>query len=365
MTKQNSRNDSANPAGISRRGFLVGAAATAAGLLTGCKSEKPASAPASITQSDPGTDEKIRRPDVVKYHPEIPSKVVRARHSGVWSGYDLAPGILRLMVDTAIGTLTGLYDPKLSWGALFNADERVAIKVSTFAPTHAPLVMAVADSLQDAGIPAEQIFIFDMYTQGLEFSGYPVNEDQDGVRCYGTADRLGGKGNYTSGWTLLETAIRLSDILLSCDGVINVPGLVTHPIAGASFALKNHFGSFNIPEEFHDDRGIVQGIAGVNLLSPIRERGRLIIGDCLTPGAVPHFFYEDRIMIGDGSILMSFDPVAHDTIGLEIVSEALVASGQDPTAAMTMASRYLAKSAQAGLGTSDPDNMEMIEMELG
>lgn len=377
MTKQNSDNESAGSSGISRREFLIGTAgAAAAGLLSGCGSEPeptpviaraPAVAPPAKPKVElaPVPDAALRKPQVIQFYPDVPSKVVRVRHSGVWQGYDLVPEIVRVMLDTGIGTLTNLYDPQASWAALFSPEERIAIKVSTFAPTHYPLVAAVADSLQDAGIPAENIFIFDMYTQGLEFSGYPVNEEEEGVRCFGTANKLGERGNYTAGWTLLDTPIGLSDILLSCHAVINVPGLVTHPVAGSSFALKNHYGTFDIPEQFHDDRGIVQGIGEVNTLAPIRDRERLIIGDSLTFGAIPHFFYEDRIMIGEGSILMSFDPVAHDTIGLEIVSEALVTAGQDPTTAVTMASRYLANSAQLGLGTSDPKHMEVVDMPLG
>jgi hypothetical protein len=307
----------------------------------------------------------VRRPEVIKFYPDVPSKVVQVFHSGVWNNnYELEPGALRLMLDAAMGTLTNLFDAQSSWTALFSPNERIGIKVSTLGPTHAPLVMAVAESLQDAGIPAENIVIFDMFTQGLEFAGYPVNKDGPGVRCYGNGERLGEAGDYTPGWTLIDRGIALSDILLSCDAVINIPGLVTHPFAGISFALKNNYGNFGTPEDFHDER-VVRGIAEVSALPPIRDRTRLYIGDALTGGAIPHFYYGDRHMVGKASFLVSFDPVALDTVGLGIASEALVATGLDPTASVTMASPWLARSASQGLGTSNQENMEVVSLPVG
>jgi hypothetical protein len=281
---------------------------------------------------------------------------VRARHAGVWDGENLVPGALRQMLDASITQLTGLNDAAAAWAALFDPGERVAIKVNVLGLssywTHAPLVMALTACLQGAGVPAEQIVVFDMRTGELPDAGYSVNRDGPGVRCTGT------DGQYTSGWKIMDADVGLSDVLLSCDALINVPVLKQHQWSGISFAMKNHYGSFNRPSSFHGGR-IVRGIAELNALPPIRDRTRLIVGDALT--IVQQGWH--RAVTGD-SIFMSFDPVAHDAMGLQLYSQVLSTEGGNPTSAEKQANAWLEASAQLGLGTNDPAHMELVEVSL-
>ena len=174
----------------------------------------------------------------------MPSKVVHARRASVWDGEALVPEVIRQMLDASITELTGLNDAVEAWAALFSPDERIAIKVNSHArgSVHVPLVVAVTERLQAAGVPAEQILIFDRYSNELEDEGYPVNKDGPGVRCYGTDIH-----NYRDGWTLMDTDIKLSDLMLSYDALINMPILKVASGPGISFALKNHYGTFNKP----------------------------------------------------------------------------------------------------------------------
>ena len=296
------------------------------------------------------------RADVVKIYPDVPSRVVQAHHAGVWNVDVLEPGAIRQILDAAIARLTGLEDPSVAWGVLFDADERIAVKVNTIAGsrhwTRIPLVMAVAERLQEVGVPAEQIVIFDRRTSELQGAGYPVNQDGPGVRCYGTGDR------YTAGWRIADTDVKLSDILLGCDALINVPVLKQHSIAGISFAMKNHYGTFNIPGSFHGER-LGRGLAELNGLSPIKDRTRLIIGDVLT---IAHRGWPTAVT-GD-SILMSFDPVAHDAVGLQLYRQAMADEGRADQAATPLATRWLVSGAELGLGTDDLENVELVEVDL-
>jgi hypothetical protein len=61
---------------------------------------------------------------------------------------------------------------------------------------------------------------------------------------------------------------------------------------------------------------------------------------------------------------MSFDPVAHDTIGLEMYSQLLAADGGDPTMARDKAEAWLANAAALGLGTNDASHIELAELSL-
>ena len=389
MSREHNCNNSSCPRRVSRRNFLKIAAA--AGLLAGCRStqqppatpvlspsaslginsaEEPTSAPTVAPPATPvlseaeGPTAASPRPDIIKMYPDVPSKAVHTRHAGVWDGEALVPEAIRQMLDASITQLTGLDDAAEAWTALFDPGERIAIKVNAFRNsliwTHVPLVMAVTERLQEAGIPAEQIVIFDYYTSELEEAGYPVNQDGPGVRCYGT------DSNYTAGWALVGSDIRLSDILLGCDALINMPVLKSHTLAGISFAMKNHYGTFDRPSSFHHGEWINRGMAELNALPPIKDTTRLIIGDVLTACLryANSYPYWRSDMTGD-SIFMSFDPVAHDTVGLEVFSQLLTDDGGNPAAATGQATPWLESGAELGLGTNDPDNIELVEVSLG
>jgi hypothetical protein len=363
--------------GVSRREFIK--LATAAGLLAGCSSTQqqdaaptstptnvptntptsvPTNTPTSVPTVAPAPTVVIRRPEIIKTYPDVPSKVVHARHAGAWDGGRLVPEVLRQMLDASIAELTGLNDALEAWAALFDPDERIAIKVNGHkrGAVHVPLVVALTECLQVAGVPAEQILVFDRSSTELEGEGYPVNVEGPGVRFRGT------DGGYREGWTLMDVDIRLSELLLSYDALINVPILKVANGPGISFALKNHYGTFDRPRSFHSPK-FGRAIAELNALPPIRERTRLIVGDALTA--------EDRRdtagyrMIGTGdSILMSFDPVAHDTVGLQLANQVLDAEGSSTESTTSQATAWLENGAQLGLGTDDVDHIEWVKVTL-
>jgi hypothetical protein len=301
----------------------------------------------------PGID--IRRPEAIAMYPDVPSKVVRAHHGGAWAGEALVPGALRHMLDASITELTGLNGAHEAWSALFAPDERVAIKVNTIRSssywTHVPLVTAVTECLQEAGIPAEQIVIFDRATNELKDAGYEINKDSPGVRCYGTGTEYSGR------WTANDRDVEFSNVLLSCHALINMPTLKQHGMGGISFAMKNHYGSFNRPRAFHSR--IWEAIPKLNALSPIRDRTRLVIGDALT--ITKRGWH--AAATGD-SILMSYDPVAHDAIGLQVYEEAMNAEEIKVTADRNTALLWLEKATELGLGTHNPDDIDLKELAL-
>jgi hypothetical protein len=366
--------DSPRPRKISRREFL--AAAAAAGLLAACSPAQPASAPTSAPPPPTATSapapaptdtpaptatSSMARPDVIKFYPDVTSQIIRARHSGVWSGETLEPKAIRQMLDASITKLTGLNDTKEAWLALFKPTEKIAIKVNAFRNsvifTHVPLVTAVTDSLVEAGIPAEQIVVFDFWTSELEKAGFTINQDGPGVRCYGT------EKDYTKGFKVGRVNTELSNILLNSDALINIPVLKSHMISGISFAMKNHYGTVMNPEGLHS---VGTCIPGLNALPDIKDRTRLIIGDVLQANLKYGYSwpYWKADYTGD-SILMSFDPLAHDTAGFQILSQLVTESGEDPKALTAMATPCLEGAAKAGLGAYDPANFELTEVKVG
>jgi hypothetical protein len=338
---------------ITRRTFVKGAAIGTAGLLVG------ASTVSSTGTPDPAVNPS--KPDIIRFYPDGLSKVVQAHHVDVWTGEPqvLNPDILRQMLDVSITELTGLNNATEAWATLFSPDERIAIKVNTLFMkdcTHASLVKAVTESLQEAGIPAEHIVIFDRTTPGLRHAGYAVNTDGPGVRCYGT--------KYTEERTIADTNVRISNILLECDALINMPILtgITFFGAGISFAMKNHFGTFDRPQSFHG-RLFVPGLTELNALPPIKNRTRLIIGDILT--AKPYRSAYGRYVIGQDKILMSFDPVAHDMVGAQLAEAAYAAEGRENPVVLDQATPWLKLASEMGLGTNALESIDLVEINLG
>jgi hypothetical protein len=152
---------------------------------------------------------------------------------------------------------------------------------------------------------------------------------------------------------------------MDCDALINVPVLKAHRLAGLSFGMKNHYGTISNPSSYHRGRAISQGLAEINALPPIRDRARLIVGDmlaaCLHYGA--SYPYWEADWKGD-ALLMSFDPVAHDTVGLDIIANLREAEGGSRQPLVNNATPWLRHGAELGLGTNDPDDIDLVEVDL-
>ena len=311
----------------------------------------------TITPTPPGG---LRRPDVIKFYPDAPSQLVRVHHAGVWHGDKLVPDALRQMLDAGITHLTGINDARQAWAALFSPAERIAIKVNTILSssywTPVPLVMAVTQSLQDAGVPAEQIVIYDRDPSELGNAGFKINRDGPGVRCASST-------RYVKGYKLVGIDASLSDVLLSCDALINMPILKSHGNAGMTFSMKNHYGTFQRPTEFyHSGKGIQQGIAELNAWPDIKNRTRLIVGSLLNFVGASSWDWSNALP-GD-SLLFSFDPVAADAYAMQEFQKVVTLSGPSPKTIKALATPWIAYAAKLGVGTNDPAHYQVNELSL-
>jgi uncharacterized protein (DUF362 family) len=155
----------------------------------------------------------------------------------------------------------------------------------------------------------------------------------------------------------------LSEILLNCHALINLPVLKAAPEVGISCAMKNHFGTLGNPMNFHPP-AFKRGVSELNALPPIKDRTRLVIGDALATATHGDGYGYQVLGIGKAVLLMSFDPVAHDTAGLQMARDALTAEGDNPEAMTTLASEWLATGAELKVGTNNPEQIELTEVVL-
>jgi uncharacterized protein (DUF362 family) len=336
----------------SRRAPTAAPAATVKAKSAPSVTPAATAAPTAISAGAPS------RADLMRIFPAVPSRVVRTHHSGVWTSNALSPDALGQMLDASLSKLTGLNDATSAWKALFDPGERIAIKVNTIAGssawTHVALVNAVTARLVASGVPAENIFVYDRTSGELRGAGFKLNPNGPGVRCVAT------DGQYAAAGPVAGHAVRLSNVLMSCDALINMPLVKQHGIAGFSFAMKNHYGTFDQPSNFHTGQELRHGLAELNALKPIKDKTRLIIGDALTLVLGNNW---DNPIPSD-SLYMSFDPVAHDTLGLKLLSDTMTAHGRNPAANLHLAGYWLASGAELGLGTNDPAHIDFVETKI-
>ena len=284
--------------------------------------------------------------------------LVRARHSAAWQGADLDPAALRQMLDACLARLTGLEDAGEAWKSLFKPHERIAIKVNSMVHgcTHPALALAVAGCLQDAGVPAEQITLYDRWSQELLSSRFPVSSSGTGVRCLGT------DGQFVDGWSVANVPVRFSQILMDADALINIPVLKAFSVGGLSFAQKNHYGSIDNPGRFHAPN-FTAGVTGINALEPVRSRTRLIIGDVLSQDTRQD--WTNYVVVGGHeALLMSHDPVALDAVGLQMAIETLEPMGLNLGSVTSQAEGWLQAGEDIGLGVCDLARINIEEINL-
>jgi len=299
------------------------------------------------------------------YPAQEKSKVVISRDPLLrGGGVRLDSGRLLKMLDRAVQALYRSDSPLDGWKRVVRAGEVVGLKVNGLAgrgaSTNVLLVEVLCERLREAGIPNQNIVIWDRLNADLESAGFQVASRRDHIRCIGNdlsgyEEELSVYGNVGS---------RLSRTLTEvCDAVINLPVLKDHGIAGVTIALKNLFGAIHNPNKYHLNVGD-PFVADVNMLPPIRQKIRLHICDATTaqyeggPSYMPQWSWPEN------ALLLSRDPVALDTVGWQILERKRTERGMPSLEALARAPRYIATAADAQhrLGTNDPRQIEQVEV---
>ena len=284
------------------------------------------------------------------------SLVVKAVRDDATADKKIDAAVVRNMVHAVVCRLAGKQKPEEAWPVYIKKDDVVGIKVSSKfgvgAATHPEVTAAIVEGCRMAGVPDDKIIVWDFEDKHLEISGYTINRGP-GVKY---------RGVNADGWEDQPTAIhtcqgRLAKILTrEITALINAPILKSHPIAGYTNCLKNHYGSFHNPSEAHGV-GCDPFMAHLNNLPVIREKSRLMISDALLPVAdrgpqpAPQFVWEYK------GILASTDPVAIDAVALKILDEQRVKIGKPPASAKA---KCLLTAAQMGLGVADMAGLELV-----
>jgi uncharacterized protein (DUF362 family) len=241
------------------------------------------------------------------------------------------------------------------------AGERIALKVNALnpdVPTSPEICSAIVDSLQnDLQVEAGDILIWDRTTRELE----TVELDKLNAPSLGTVySAKVEKETVEPGYEAEPVCLTGRKIYLSrmltreIDHMINVAVMKNHFAAKFTGCMKNNYGVFSMPHEFHE--GSDDHVANLNVMPEITRVSRLFMIDALF-----------GVCVGDTDkpadcaprrILLSFDPVAIDQRGLEIRDEIRwekysADPGEQPG--------YIQKAADMGLGSMEYD---LVTIEL-
>ncbi|MGQ9787522.1 MAG: DUF362 domain-containing protein, partial [Anaerolineae bacterium] len=238
--------------------------------------------PVAISRQRPSRDTATpvpvpSRAELMAHWPAVEqSRVILVRHSEVLADGYPNPDIVMQMLDEGMSALANGAEPLAVWRILFDPQERILLKVNCIAaggPTQPEVTYAIAQRLQDAGLSAENLLIFDRSDHELADAGYALNESGAGVQCRGTR----GEGSEA---VLTQATVRFWKELDWCDAIVNIPTPKSHGIAGVSVAMKNHYGSVSEPARLHGN-GCDPAIPELNAHPIIREKTRLHVAAAL------------------------------------------------------------------------------------
>jgi uncharacterized protein (DUF362 family) len=276
--------------------------------------------------------------------------------------------VYREMVERALSKLLGLTG-KDAWARLFTPRDVVGIKVNCLghpnAATSPDLAYALAAGVASAGVLPGQILIFDRLERELASARYTLPMQGDRVRVCGT-DTAGF--GYESRFTEYGAVSGcLSTIVTNhCTQLINAPVLKDHELAGLTLSLKNYYGVIHNPNKFHAD-GCNPFVADLNKFPVLRHKQKLIVADATTvlyeggpsdPGTNYYPYY---------GLLVGFDPVAVDRMGLQLLDNIRRAKGLPTLEAAGRPAKYLDTAADPAykLGIGDPQGIELVQEQTG
>lgn len=304
------------------------------------------------------------------------SKVVEVHSQAVAGGAEVTAELAGQMLLKGMTALTGEADLGRAFGKFVGPDDVVGLKVNCRAApglvTNTVLAMAVAEGCKAAGVPENNVIIWDRFQRDLQVGGYPVNEGNAGIRCYGSewgsavgydpevfveCEPPGDGGSKRSPVSNIVTK--------HLTKIINLPLLKDHDIAGITFCLKNlAYGSINNTARSHPAPYRCDPlIAMVCALPVLRQKTVLHIGDALRgqyeggPDCKPEYMHSF------GSLLISADPVACDVVGLDILEATRKAKGASPIIGSQRPPKHLATAAAQGVGTDDRERIERVKVE--
>ncbi|RMG58227.1 MAG: DUF362 domain-containing protein [Deltaproteobacteria bacterium] len=215
---------------------------------------------------------------------------------------------------------------------LFGRRVRLGLKVNCLGapgiPTSPAVAHAVAEVMSGAGIPEENLVIWDRQNRELKAAGYRLNYSSSGVRCYGTDTY--GVGYERDLLIHGEVGSLLSKIFTRhTDLTVSLPVLKDHILAGYTGTMKNFFGVIHNPNKYHMDncRPFVTDLFSA---PGVGEKVPFTVLDATKVQFHGGPSYNPRFVRREGILLIGEDPVAVDYAGYTLLEKVRKDAGLPP-----------------------------------
>jgi len=303
------------------------------------------------------------------------SKVILIQNSKVIDAAGrIQQPLVQKMIDKAVIAFSGESNLADAWKKYYSAEDVVGLKVNTLGLTElqgmdfvqhfSGVTQAIASGLKKAGVKEENMIVWDRSDEELTQAGFTINRESNAMRILGNKkSRRGSEGLFNSkSYPVGQSSSRVSSILADmCTSMVNIPVVKTHSNAAFTCSLKNHYGTIDNPREFHPNNCTNPGIPEINTIPIIRERQKLIVCDAMMAAIEGGPRWNRRFTKPYGGILVGTDPVALDTIAVKILDEIRAKDDMDPIFSKAI---HIPLSAELGIGTNNPDNIELVKLTV-
>ena len=246
--------------------------------------------------------------------------------------------VVREMLSRGMRQLTGAESDREAWRRFFEPEDVVGIKVNCgghpWVVSDHGLVAEVIRQLGAAGVPPEQVYIYERFQNQMDNVNYAPHVPK-GVKIVAaeSANRRTDNAGYDPA-TYVEADLfgeedtrsnMMRLVSRTLTKIINIPNVKDHGATGATGCLKNiAYGSFsNVARTHHEGVSHTKTFVGtLASVEPLRSRTVLQIMDGLRgvwhagPFARTrrYVFYPKKLFVGT-------DPVAIDRLLLDIIDE--------------------------------------------
>jgi uncharacterized protein (DUF362 family) len=296
-----------------------------------------------------------------------PSKVIIERGRGVLSPEgEVNQKKLLQMYERGMQVLTGQRNLGEAFHLLFSHRDRVGIKINTIAgrnlSSFPEVTLRLARLLTEKGFQEENIIIWDRTNRELKEAGYRLNLNRSGIKVLGTDTN--GAGYNPELISHLNIGSRFSSIQSQfITASISFAILKDHGLAGITAGMKNYFGAIHNPNKYHDFNcnPFVAELFDTKLIKP---KHKLSILDCLVIQYHRGPSFHSRWAEYYNGLIFSFDPVAADFIGWQIIEKLRAKKGLPSLKEENREPVYLLTAEKMGLGRANGEKIQIFEEEV-
>jgi len=282
------------------------------------------------------------------------SRVVVVWDTNAVQGATIDTAVVKIMMNAGIKALTDSTTVGGAWKSCFpgiTTSQNISLKANCLYPlsSHPQVARAISLGLNQMSLGAAtfrpwRLIIFERTDAELSGAGYTVRTDTLGMRCVGTGHA--GWGYTVRQWSILDSLVNFSRVLVdSSSFLIDLCVLKDHSMAGRQYTLNmsNHYGTVSNAYCLHPDaRRRTPELVRV-MRDSLGGKEKIYIIDALFaiydggPSGSPQVITR--------SLVLSKDPVACDSMGVEMINTLRRANGMGPKD-----SRYLAYAESIGVG---------------